>query len=108
MTAGRALALTGFVVMTITLAWAFTVGSSWSEGSVLMGLTWGKATLIDFYTGAALFCGWVGYRERSVWKTAMWAVLIVLLGNWMTSLYVLLAFRAAGRDARTFWMGRTA
>ena len=84
------------------------MGHFWSEGSVLTSLPWGIATLIDFYTGASLFCGWVAYRERSLWKTLGWVVLIVLLGNLMTTLYVLLAFRSSGRDARAFWMGRGA
>lgn len=106
MTAGRLLAGIGFLTMAVALTWGFTVGHFWTEGSVLMSLPWGKITLIDFYTGVALFCGWIAYRERSIWKTALWVVLICLLGNLMTSLYVLLAFRKSGRNAQQFWMGR--
>ena len=97
--------LVGLLVMAVALAWGFTVGHFWTEGSVLVSLPWGVITLIDFYVGATLFCCWVGYRERSVWRTAGWVVAVFLLGNLMTSLYVLLALRSSGRDARTFWMG---
>ena len=108
MNAGRALVWVGFLAMAASLTWAFSVGHFWTEGSVLMSLPWGKVTLIDFYTGASLFCGWVAYRERSVWKTIIWVVLVVLLGNLMTTLYVLLALRTSRQDARLFWMGRRA
>lgn len=106
MTSARAIAVAGFLTMSVALAWGFTAGHFWSEGAVLVGMPWGIITLIDFYTGVALFCGWIAFRERSAWKTAGWIVAICLLGNLMTSLYVLLALRTSGRDARVFWMGR--
>lgn len=105
MTGARIVGLIGFLVMTAALAWGFTVGHFWTEGAVLVSLPWGVITLIDFYTGATLFCCWVAYREQSAWKTIAWTMAVFLLGNLMTSLYVLLALRSSGRDARTFWMG---
>lgn len=105
MTVARIIAAIGLVVMTIALAWGFTVGHFWDEGSVLVSMPWGVITLIDFYTGATLFCGWVAYRERSAWKTIAWTTAVFLLGNLMTSLYVLLALRSSGGNANAFWMG---
>lgn len=108
MTAGRVLVWIGFLTMAVTLAWGFTVGHFWSEGSILTSLPWGIVTLVDFYTGASLFCGWIAYRERSAWRTIGWVVLIFGLGNLMTTLYVLLALRSSGRNARVFWLGGNA
>lgn len=108
MTGARIIAATGLIVMTAALTWGFTVGHFWTEGAVLVDMPWGIITLIDFYTGATFFCGWVAYRERSVWKTIAWVIAIVLLGNLMTSLYVLLALRSSGRNAHAFWLGSRA
>ena len=108
MTGARVVAVIGFFVMAVALAWGFTVGHFWTEGSVLVSLPWGIITLIDFYTGASLFCGWIAYRERSAWRTIAWIVAIFLLGNLMTSLYVLLALRSSGRNAHAFWLGSRA
>jgi hypothetical protein len=108
MTGARAVAGVGFVVMTIALAWGFTTGHFWEEGSVLMGMPWGVISVIDVYTGASLFSGWIAYRERSAWKTAAWVVLIFVMGNWATTLYALIAAGSSGGDARRFWMGRGA
>lgn len=108
MRGARVIAATGLIVMTAALIWGFTVGHFWSEGSVLIGLPWGVITLIDFYTGATLFCAWIAYRERSAWKTICWIVAIFLLGNFMTSAYVLLALRSSGRNAHAFWLGSRA
>ncbi len=105
MTVARLLALVGFLTMTAALTWGFTVGHFWTEGSVLMRLPWGIISVIDVYTGASLFSGWIAYRERSVWKTFLWTVLIFVMGNWATTLYALLAFRSSSGDARAFWLG---
>ena len=108
MTTGRFLALAAFLTMTAALAWGFTTGHFWKEGAVLMDMPWGVISIIDVYTGAALFSGWIAYRERSVPRTLAWVALIFVMGNWATTLYALLAFRSARGDATTFWMGRRA
>lgn len=105
MIAGRALALIGFIVMTVALTWGFSVGHFWTEGSVLMQMPWGVISVIDVYTGATLFACWIGYRERSMAKTAFWVILTFFMGNWATTLYALLAFRASRGDAQVFLMG---
>ena len=56
-------------------------------------------------TGGALFAGWIAYRERSVPRTALWVVLIFVLGHWSTSLYVLLALASSDGDVQRFWTG---
>jgi hypothetical protein len=93
-------------VMTAALAYGFTVGSFWSEGAVIMSMPWGVISVIDVYSGGALFTGWIAFRERSWVRTAAWAVAIVVLGNFATSIYALAAAVTSRGDWRRFWMGR--
>lgn len=101
-----ALALACFVTMSAAIAWGFIAGDFWREGAILTNLPWGIISIIDVYTGGALFAGWIAYRERSIPRTALWVVLIFVLGNWSTSLYVLLALASSGGDMQRFWTGQ--
>jgi hypothetical protein len=103
----RAYVLVGtcLLVMTSALGWGFTVGDFWREGAQLTRLPWGVVSIIDVYTGTALFAGWVAYRERSVLPVVGWVVAMVLLGNFATSAYALAALVGSKGDAARFWMG---
>jgi hypothetical protein len=100
-----ALALACFFTMSAALAWGFTSGDFWREGAILTSLPWGIISIVDVYTGGALFAGWIAYREHSIARTALWIVLIIVLGHWSTSLYVLLALASSEGDVQRFWMG---
>jgi hypothetical protein len=97
-----------FVTMVCALTWGFLTGDFWREGAAQMAMPWGVISVIDVYAGGTLFAGWIAARERSVPRTAAWVVAIVVLGNFATSLYALLAWRAAGGDARRYWLGEHA
>ena len=51
---------------------------------------WFVATLFDTYFAFFCFWLWLAFRERSVVKSILWAVLIVLGGNITMSVYVLM------------------
>jgi hypothetical protein len=108
MRAVAVLGVLGFVAMAGALVYGFTVGDFWSEGRVLTAMPWGVVSLIDVYVGFALFLGWVAYREASVARTAVWVLLVLTLGNVITSGYVLLALARSHGDWRHFWMGARA
>jgi hypothetical protein len=95
------------IVMTVALAYGCIAGSFWSEGAVLMSMPWGVISVIDVYSGGALFTGWIAFRERSWMRTTAWAAAIVLLGNFATSMYAVAAAVDSGGDWRRFWLGRT-
>ena len=84
----------------------FTVGDIGEEGSVLASMPWGIVSLVDVYVGFILFSGWVVYREKSLVRSVVWVVLIMVLGNFTASLYTLLALQTSGGDWWQFWMGR--
>ncbi len=95
----------GFVTMAAALTYGFFVGDFWGEGRVLTHLPWGQISLLDVYTGFALFSGWVIYRERRWTTSAVWVLLFLLLGNVMTCLYLLTAIRQSRGDWTKFWNG---
>jgi hypothetical protein len=51
---------------------------------------WFKATLADTYFGFLTFFVWVAYKELRLWRKLLWFALIMLLGNFAMSGYMLL------------------
>jgi hypothetical protein len=106
MKAAKAFAVTGTLIMFLTLLYGFILGDFFKEGSILFSMTWGKVSLIDVYTGFFLFSAWVLYREEK-WMTAvMWILSIVVLGNFITCLYATIALYNSGEEFKRFWLGK--
>jgi len=104
----KLLSTLGLLAMTAVLIYGFTVGNFFGEGRVLMGMPWGIVSLVDLYTGFALFSGWIFYRERSLVAAIAWTIAMMVLGFWAGSLYALLAAFASKGDWRVFWLGKHA
>ena len=102
----QVISIIGLVAMTAVIAYAFVVGDFNAEGAWLMAHPWGQVSLVDLYVGFAIFSMWIVYREKSVVRSIIWVVLMMALGNWTASLYVLLALYSSGGDWRRFWMGQ--
>ena len=62
-------------------------------GPELTSDPWFQATLLDAYCGFLTFFVWVAYKEPAMWRTVLWFVLIMTLGNIAMSVYVLLQLR---------------
>ncbi|MEJ2734265.1 MAG: DUF1475 family protein [Anaerolineae bacterium] len=106
MNIAKLIALLGFLAMTGVLIYGFTVGDFAEEGKQLLSMSWGIVSLVDLYVGFILFSGWIVYRERSVARSIIWVVLMMILGFWTGSLYTLVALQTSGGDWRRFWKGR--
>ena len=104
----KAIALLGLLAMTGVLVYGFTAGSFAEEGKQLLSMPWGIVSLVDLYVGFLLFSGWIVYREGVTIRSAVWVVLMMVLGFWTACLYTLLALQRCGGDWRRFWMGRRA
>ncbi len=102
----KLIALGGLLAMSGVLVYGFTVGDFAAEGRQLLAMPWGIVSLVDLYVGFVLFSAWIVYRERSAARSIPWVVLMMVLGFWTASLYVLIALQASGGDWRRFWMGR--
>jgi hypothetical protein len=103
-----ALAFIGFLIMLFSIATAFIIGDFSGEGSVILSLVWGKVSLIDVYIGFLLFSGWIIYRERSVGRSLIWVIFMMIFGNMTACLYILIALRQSRGDWMRFWLGRRA
>jgi len=108
MKVAKAIALLGLLAMTAVLIYGFTVGNFGGEGKQLLSMPWGIVSLVDLYVGFVLFSGWIVYREKSVFRSVVWVVLMMVLGFWTASLYTLLALQTSGGDWQRFWMGHRA
>lgn len=101
----KSIALLGLVAMTVALIYGFAAGDFFEEGRQLLSMPWGIVSLVDLYVGFVLFSAWIIYRERSPARSAVWVVLMMILGFWTASLYAFLALRASGGVWRRFWLG---
>jgi len=98
-------ALLAILAMGGILIYGFTVGDFGGEGKVLLSMPWGIVSLVDVYVGFILFSGWIVYREKSLIRSIVWVLLVMILGNFAASLYTLIALLASGGDWKRFWMG---
>lgn len=105
MTAAKIIALLGAIIMGCALIYGFTVGDFSGEGAQLLAMPWGVISLIDVYIMFTLFSVWVVYREKSVVRSAVWVLLIMVLGAFVCSLYALIALQTSGGDGKRFWFG---
>jgi hypothetical protein len=64
--------------------------SLWDAWDDFAANPWAVATLYDAYFGFLIFYLWVLWKERKLWRRALWFVLIMGLGNIAMSLYMLL------------------
>jgi hypothetical protein len=101
----KAVAVLGMLTMASILIYGFTVGDFGAEGQVLLSMPWGLVSLVDVYIGFILFSGWIVYREKSVIRSILWISLVMVLGNFTASTYVLIALLASRGDWRRFWLG---
>ena len=102
----KAVSLIGIIAMAAVLVYAFATGDIGQEGSVLLSMPWGIVSLVDLYVGFFLFSGWIVYRERSVGRSLVWVILMMVLGFFTASLYAFIALQTSGGDWRRFWMGK--
>jgi hypothetical protein len=64
--------------------------SLWSAWDSFAANPWAVATLYDAYFGFITFWVWVAYKENTLWSRLLWLVLILGLGYFAMSLYILM------------------
>ena len=101
----KVVAVLGVLVMAAILVYGFAVGDFGGEGQVLLSMPWGIVSLVDVYVGFVLFSGWIVYREKSLLRSAVWIALVMILGNFTASLYVLIALITSRGNWKRFWLG---
>jgi hypothetical protein len=104
----KALSLLGLLAMTGILIYGFTVGNFSSEGAKLVAMPWGIVSLVDLYVGFTLFSCWIVFREKAVFPSVIWVILMMVLGFWAGALYTFIALQTSGGDWKRFWYGKRA
>jgi hypothetical protein len=104
----KVLSALGILAMTAVLIYGFSVGDFGKDGAKLLQNPWGVVSMVDLYTGFILFSAWIVYRERSLGRSVIWVVLMMVLGFFTASLYVFITLYASQGDWRKFWLGRRA
>ncbi len=102
----KALAVTVTIVMFFTLAYGISAGNFLEEGSLLFSMAWGKVTLIEVYIGFLLFSAWVVYREKNRATAVIWILLLLVLGNFITGLYITITLFNSNEGLKQFWLGK--
>ncbi len=108
MKTAKVIAWIGLLAMSGILIYGFTIGDFVNEGRQLLAMPWGIVSLVDLYVGFSLFSIWIAYRERSVFRSVIWIILMMVLGFFTGSLYTLLALYSSNGDWRRFWSGNRA
>lgn len=104
----KAIALIGLLAMTVVLVYGFTIGDFSVDGAKIIANPWGIVSLVDLYVGFALFSCWIVFREKALIPSAVWVVLMMVLGFWAGALYTFLALQSSGGDWKKFWFGKRA
>lgn len=102
----KGVGLLGLLAMGGSLVYGFRKGNFREEGKEIVSMPWGIVSLVDVYVGFTLFSGWIVYRERSLVRSIPWVASTLILGNFASSLYTLVALQRSGGDWKRFWMGR--
>lgn len=102
----KVVTILGAAVMAAVLLNGFIRGDIAEEGRVLLGMPWGLVSFVDLYVGFLLFSGWIVFRERSLWRSLLWVISVMVLGFFAASLYGFVALQTSGGDWGRFWMGR--
>ena len=108
MRVAKTLALIGLLAMSAILIYGFSIGDFSNDGAKILGNPWGIVSLVDLYTGFLLFSMWIVFREKSVLRSVLWVILMMVLGFFTGSLYTLIALLTSNGDWKVFWMGKRA
>lgn len=108
MNTAKIISIIGVLAMTVALANGFINGNIGAEGAWIAAHPWGIVSLVDLYTGFALYSIWIAYREKSIVPAIVWIVLMMVLGFWAGAVYMFLALNASNGDWKKFWMGARA
>lgn len=84
-------ATAGGLIMGATIGYAMLFGDLSREGPRLLAMPWGVVSLVDIYLGLFLVALWVLWREQFSMAGYGWALMVLLLGNFVTCIYLIKA-----------------
>jgi hypothetical protein len=87
----RLLAAAGTLAMAVAIVVGFTTASFTEDGAAIVGLVWGRVTLLDIYLAFLFGWLWIAWRERSAGRAAIWFVATAITGSFALFGYLLQA-----------------
>ena len=105
MKAAKVIAWTGLLAMTAALLHGFINGNFSQDGAAILANPWGIVSIVDLYVGFALFSLWIAFREKHPYAAVVWIILMMVLGFFTASVYVLLALYQSKGDGLTLFLG---
>ena len=102
----KVISVIGLVAMTSVLFYGFIFGNFAVDGQKLLSNPWGIVSFVDLYVGFVLFSMWIIFREKSFAKSFIWVVLMMVLGFFTASLYVLISLIQSKGDWLLFFLGK--
>ncbi|PKK92979.1 MAG: DUF1475 domain-containing protein [Tenericutes bacterium HGW-Tenericutes-6] len=101
----KIIAWLGVIAMTVALLNGLINGSFFDDGNIILNNPWGIVSLVDLYVGFILFALWIIFREKSIMSIIIWVTLLMVLGFFIGSLYVLIKLYQSKNDYLTFFLG---
>jgi len=101
----KVIAWIALLAMTVALLNGFINGNFGQDGTELLANPWGVVSLVDLYAGFVLFSMWIAFREKSVWSAVIWILMMMVLGFFTGSLYVLVMLYRSQGDWLWFFLG---
>lgn len=95
----------GLFAMTFGLINGFINGDFFKDGKSLLENPWGVMSMIDLYTGFTLFSLWIFHREKNIFLSILWTILMMVLGFFTACVYILLALYKSKNNWSTFFHG---
>jgi len=102
---GKLIAWICLLAMTLGLMNGFINGDFFKDGGELLSNPWGVMSLIDLYVGFTLFSMWIGFREKNKVSALIWIVLMMILGFFTASIYILIVFYKSKGNWTEFFFG---
>ena len=105
MKTAKVFAWLGLIAMTVVLLNGFINGNFSRDGAELLANPWGIVSIVDLYVGFALFSLWIAFREKNFVRVLVWIILMMVLGFFTASVYILIALQKSKGDWLTFFLG---
>lgn len=105
MKTAKVFAWLGLIAMTVVLLNGFINGNFSQDGAELLANPWGIVSIVDLYVGFALFSLWIAFREKNLAQAIVWIILMIILGFFTASAYVLITLQKSNGDWLTFFLG---
>lgn len=101
----KIIAWLGALAMTVVLLNGFIAGDFARDGAELLVNPWGIVSFVDLYVGFALFSVWIAFRETNLIMAIIWIILMMVLGFFTGSVYMLIALYTSNGDWGKFFLG---